>query len=166
MAISSPASATPATAPSARAEPHRALRCGATGIGRGMARTDTPLFRRALALVALWCLLWAIVGWLRHGAVPTYDQRAGYREVDAGLRRHKASRRRRPATFTRGHRDAWTWPTARRGSATGFSPPRPHSIAGSVSPTLAWALLPASLLLLAAAFADELRRLLRRPGRH
>ena len=49
-------------------------------------RTETPLFRKALAAVALWCLLWAVLGYRNHQAVAPYDQRAGYREYSEDVR--------------------------------------------------------------------------------
>lgn len=129
-----------------------------------MARTETPLFRRALALMALWCLLWAVIGYLNHAAVPSYDQRPGY----LGAMQSCADNRLE---------------TARNGDLAARRPGRlemracterirAHYLAAeavdhrqvSVA-TLIWALVPSVLLLLLAAFAEELRRLLRRPGR-
>lgn len=130
-----------------------------------MTRTETPLFRRALALVALWCLLWAVIGWLQHGAVPTYDQRAGYRASMQGCADDQilttpsgAITARRPGGREMGactERVRARFLTAERGEH------RRVTVA-----VLAWALLPAALLLLLAAFAQELRGLLRprRPG--
>lgn len=130
-----------------------------------MTRTETPLFRRALALVALWCLLWAVLGWLSHRAVPTYDQRPGYREsmqacADPQL---LSSRSGEFTARLPGRREM--------GACTGRV--RSHYLAAEAAQhrqvtlaILARALLPALLLLLLAAFAEELRRLFRprRPG--
>lgn len=128
-----------------------------------MARTDTPLFRKALAAVALWCLAWAVLGYRNHQAVAPYHQRAGYRESmercaddqlltapngDLTLRRPGAGEmaactgtaraRYQRAEAQEHHRISWA--------------------------TLAWALLPSALLLLLAGFADDLGRLFpRRP---
>ena len=130
-----------------------------------MARTETPLFRKALALVGLWCLLWAVLGFLNHQAVPSYGERAGYR---AAMERCAESRleaarngdltavypgRREMAACTDRVR---TWYRAAEAAEH-----RQVAIA-----TLIRALLPALLLLLLAAFAQEVRRLLppRRPG--
>ncbi len=129
-----------------------------------MARTDTPLFRRALAMVAFWCLLWAVLGWLQHRAVPSYDQRAGYRETvqacaDPELVSSRAGEftARRPGGRAMG---ACTERVRERFLAMERAAHRRITVA-----ILAWALLPAALLLLLAAFAEELRRLLRRPRR-
>ncbi len=128
-------------------------------------QTDTPVFRKALALVAFWCLLWAVVGFFNHRAVPTYDRRAGYRES----MQHCADDRieslrngdwaaRRPGRREMG---ACTGRVRAAYLATESAEHRQLSIA-----ILAWALLPSLLLLLLAAFAQELRRLLARgPGR-
>ena len=130
-----------------------------------MARTDTPLFRRALALVALWCLLWAVVGWLNHRAVPTYDQRPGYREAMQGCADNQILSSR-AGEFTARRPGRWEM-----GACTGRV--RSHYLAAESSEhrrvtiaVLVWALLPALLLLLLAAFAEELRRFFppRRPG--
>ena len=47
-------------------------------------RTDTPLFRKALAVVVLWLLAWATIGYLNHRAIQSYDQWPGYREAMQG----------------------------------------------------------------------------------
>ena len=128
-------------------------------------QTDTPLFRRALALVALWCLLWAVLGYFNHRAVPGYDRRAGYTEsmqacADPQLLSSRAGdfTARRPGRFEMG---ACTGRVRARYLEAERAQHRQVTIA-----VLAWALLPALLLLLLAAFAGELRRFFppRRPG--
>ena len=130
-----------------------------------MARTETPLFRKALALVALWCLLWAVIGFLNHNKVPTYDQRAGYRESMEGCAeaRLEAARDGTLTALYPGRREmaACTDRIRRQYRGAEAAEQRQITIA-----TLIWALLPALLLLLLAAFAEEVRRFLppRRPG--
>lgn len=122
-----------------------------------MARTDTPLFRKALAAVAFWCLLWAVLGYLNHRAVATYDQRAGYREAmercaddllltapNGDLTAHQPSVREMAACTG----------TA-RARFQGAEADEQRQVAWA---TLAWALLPSFFLLLLAAFAPELQR--------
>ena len=123
-----------------------------------MARTDTPLFRKALGAVALWCLLWAVLGYLNHRAIASYDQRAGYREAmercaddqllsspNGDLTAHRPSAREMAAC---------TGTVRARSQAAEADEQHRVTIA-----TLARALLPSLLLLLLAAFAPELRRL-------
>ena len=130
-----------------------------------MARTETPLFRKALALVALWCLLWAVLGFLNHNRVASYDQRAGYRESmeHCAEDRLEAARDGSLTAVYPGRREmaACTDRIRRQYRGAETAEHRQVTIA-----TLAWALLPALLLLLLAAFAEEVRRLLppRRPG--
>ncbi len=120
-----------------------------------MARTETPLFRKALAAVAFWCLLWAVLGYLNHRAVPSYDQRAGYREAmercaddqllaspNGDLTAHRLSAREMAAC---------TGTVRARYQNAEDSEQRQVAIA-----TLAWALLPSLLLLLLAGFGEDL----------
>ena len=130
-----------------------------------MARTETPLFRKALALVGLWCLLWAVLGFLNHQAVPSFDQRAGYREsmeLCAEARLEAARNGDLTARYP-GRREmaVCTDQIRRQYRSAEAAEQRQVTIA-----TLIWALLPALLLLLLAAFAEEVRRFLppRRPG--
>jgi hypothetical protein len=123
-----------------------------------MARTETPLFRKALAVVALWCLAWAVLGYRNHRAVATYDQRAGYREAmgrcaddelltspNGDLTAHRLGPREM-AACTETARSAYMKAEA--------DDQRQVTLA-----TLAWALLPSALLLLLACFPGELSRL-------
>ena len=130
-----------------------------------MARTDTPLFRRALALVAFWCLLWAVLGWLNHGAVPTYDQRPGYRTAMQSCADDQILTSR-PGEITArrpGGREMGACTQRIRDRFLGAERAEHRQVSIAV---LASALLPSALLLLLAAFAEELRRLFRprRPG--
>jgi hypothetical protein len=122
-----------------------------------MARTETPLFRKALAAVALWCLAWAVLGYRNHQAVATYDQRTGYREgmercaddllltaPNGDLTAHQPSAREMAAC---------TGTVRARYQAAEAGEQRAITWA-----TLAWGLLPSLLLLLLAAFAPEMRR--------
>jgi len=126
-------------------------------------RIDTPFFRKALAAVAVWCLLWAVLGFLDHRAVATYDQRAGYREAmercaddqllaapNGDLTAHRLSSREMAAC---------TGTVRARYLRAEADEQRQVAVA-----TLAWALLPSLLLLLLAGFAAELGRVFpRRP---
>jgi hypothetical protein len=129
-------------------------------------QTDTMLFRRALALVALWCLLWAVLGYLQHRAVPSYDQRPGYREsMQACADPQLLSSRAGDFTARRPGRWEMSACTGRvRGDFLAAERAQHRQITLAV---LAWALLPSLLLLLLAASAAQLRRLLppRDPGR-
>ena len=129
-------------------------------------QTDTMLFRRALALVALWCLLWAVLGWFGHRAVPTYDQRPGYREsMQACADPQLLSSRSGDFTARRPGRWEMGACTGRvRGHYLGAERAEHRQVTIAI---LAFALLPALLLLLLAAFAEQLRRFLppRDPGR-
>jgi len=129
-----------------------------------MARTDTPLFRKALALLALWCLLWAVIGYLNHRAVPPYDQRAGYRDAmqrcaddrllasrDGQLMARRPNRREM-AACTESARAGYLQAEAAEHRRVTLA-------------TLTLALLPSLLLLLLAAFAQDVRRLLQAPGK-
>jgi len=117
-----------------------------------MTRTETPLFHKALAAVALWCLLWAVLGYRNHRAVTPYDQRAGYREAmehcaddllltapNGDLIAHQPSVREMAACTG----------TA-RARYQGAEADEQHAITWA---TLAWALLPSLVLLLLAGFA-------------
>ena len=121
-------------------------------------RTETPLFRSALAAVMVWLLAWAAIGYLNHKAVQPYDQRSGYREAmescaddqllaspNGELTAHRLSVREMAAC---------TGTVRTRYLDAEAGEQRQVAIA-----TLAWALLPSFLLLLLAAFAPELRRL-------
>lgn len=124
-----------------------------------MTRTETPLFRRALALVALWCLLWAVLGYLNHRAVPGYDQRPGYREAMqqcAGTRIEASPGGNLYAT-TPGRREMAYCTDRVRTRYRAAETAQHRQVTFFV---LAWALLPSALLLLLAAFAGPLRRLL------
>ena len=126
-------------------------------------RTETPLFRRALAAVGLWCLAWAVLGYRNHQAVASYDQRAGYREsMERCADDQFLSARNGDLTAHR--------PTAREmaactGTARAVYLKAEADEQRQISwATLAWALLPSALLLLLAGFAAELGRLFpRRP---
>jgi hypothetical protein len=120
-------------------------------------RTDTLLFRKALAVVALWLLAWAVIGYFNHRAITSYDQRAGYREAMQGCAddrletsRNGASTIRRPGRL---EMIECTDTIRDRYMAAENDEQRRVAIR-----TLAWALLPSLLLLLLAAFAPELRR--------
>jgi hypothetical protein len=126
-----------------------------------MARTDTLLFRKALGFVALWCLLWAVIGYFSHRAVLPYELRAGYREsmqscADDQLLSSPdgALTARRPgrlvmAACTENVRARYL--SAEAGDQ--------YRVSWSI---LAWALLPSLALLLFAGFQDDLRRHLHR----
>lgn len=115
-------------------------------------RTETALFRKALGAVALWCLAWAVIGTVRHNAIPTYDARPGYREAMQACAddRLLASRSgelmtRRP---TRLEMANCTESVRARYIAAETGEQRRASVT-----ILVWALLPSLLLLLLAAFA-------------
>ncbi len=124
-------------------------------------RTDTPLFRKALAVIVLWLLAWAVIGYRNHQAIQPYDQRAGYAAAIQGCADDRLELSRdgtstfRPAGGLE-MRDC-TERIRDRYLAAENAEQRQVALA-----TLAWALLPALLLLLLAAFAPELRRLFRR----
>ena len=124
-------------------------------------RTDSPLFRKASAVVALWLLLWAVIGYRNHAAVPSYDQRPGYREAMQSCADDRLEMSRNGAsTFRRVgglEMRACTDAIRTRYMAAERAEQRRVTIA-----TLAWALLPSLILLLLAAFAPELRRLFQR----
>lgn len=126
-------------------------------------RTETPLFRKAMAVVALWLLAWAAIGYVHHRAVTHYTQRSGYRAAMASCADYRldtspdgAMTIRQPGRLERmacADRIRTRYLDAEAGEQ------RQVTIA-----TLAWALLPSLLLLLLAAFAPELRRFFtRRP---
>jgi hypothetical protein len=122
-------------------------------------QTDTPLMRRALALVMLWLIVWAVLGYRNHIAVPTYDQRPGYREAmercagsrfeasEAGELYARTPRRLEMLACTEGARAPYL--------RAELDEQRRVTVR-----TLAWALVPSLLLLLLAAFGEEVRRLL------
>lgn len=130
-------------------------------------QTDTPLMRRALALVMLWLILWAVLGYRNHTAIPSYDQRPGYREA---MERCAGSR------FEASEAGELYARTPRRVEMSACTElARAPYLQAELDEqrrvtlvTLAWALLPSLLLLLLAAFSEEVRRLLlpRDPGRN
>lgn len=125
-------------------------------------RTETPLFRKALAVVMLWLLAWAAIGYTRHHAIQPYSQRAGYREAMQGCAESRLEASRDGLTYTvrpaaaLERRDC-TEAIRARFMAAENAGQREIAVA-----TLALALLPSLLLLLLAAFAPELRRLFQR----
>ena len=126
-------------------------------------RTDTPLFRKALALVALWLLVWAVIGYRNHQAIQAYDQRAGYAAAMQGCADDRLELSRDGASTFRpvGGLEMRECTEAIRGRYLDAENAEQRQVALA---TLAWALLPSLLLLLFAAFAPELRRLFpRRP---
>ena len=126
-------------------------------------RTDSLLFRKALALVALWLLIWAAIGFCNHQAVQTYDQRAGYRAAMQGCADDRLELSRDGASTFRpvGGLEMRACTEAIRSRYLSAEDAEQRQVAFS---TLAWALLPSLLLLLLAAFAPELRRIFpRRP---
>jgi hypothetical protein len=64
-------------------------------------RTDTLLFRKALAVVAPWLLGWAAIGYMNHRAIQPFDQRAGYREAMQGCADDRFEVSRNGALFSR-----------------------------------------------------------------
>ena len=114
--------------------------------------------------VGLWCLLWAVLGFLSHRAVPSYDQRTGYRpsmERCAEARLEAARNGDLTARYPdRREMAVCTDRIRRQYRGAEAAEQRQVTIA-----TLIRGLLPSLLLLLLAAFAEELRGLLRRPGR-
>jgi hypothetical protein len=123
-----------------------------------MARTETPLFRKALAAVALWCLVWAVLGYRNHQAVASYDQRAGYRE--AMERCADDQLLTSPNGDLTAHRPGAREMAACTGSVRAQYQRTEADEQRQVTwATLAWALLPSLLLLLLAGFAAELGRI-------
>lgn len=120
-------------------------------------RTDSPLFRKALGLFALWCLLWAVLGYLSHRAVVPYSQRAGYREAMGRCADYQVLTAANGDLTVRrpGARDMAACTETARARYRNAEDGEQRRIAIGI---LAWALLPSLLLLLAAAFAPELRR--------
>ena len=127
-------------------------------------QTDTPLMRRALMLIMLWLIAWAVLGYRSHTAIPSHDQRPGYREAMARCAgtRFEAS----PA----GDLYATTPDRLEMAGCTGLARARFEQAELDEQrrvtfQTLFWALVPSLLLLLLAAFGEEIRRLLqpRRP---
>jgi hypothetical protein len=128
-------------------------------------RTDTPLMRRALTLIMLWLIAWAVLGYRAHISIPTYDQRPGYREAMqrcAGTR-FEASPAGDLYATTPGRREMAACTELARAR---FEEAEQDEQRRVTVQTLAWALVPSLLLLLVAAFGEEIRRLLepRRPG--
>ena len=128
-------------------------------------QTDTPVMRRALTLVMIWLILWVVLGYRNHMSILSYDQRPGYREAMercAGSR-FETSLAGELYARTPGRREmAGCTELARaRFEEAELDEQRRVTIL-----TLAWALVPSLLLLLLAAFADELARYFpRRSGR-
>lgn len=122
-----------------------------------MKRTETALFRKALAVVALWLLAWAVIGYRNHRVVTPYDQRAGYRDLMERCADDRVDTSPGGVLTTR--------PPGRLEMAACTARVRVRYVQAEETDqrqvavaTLAWALLPSLLLLLLAAFAPELRR--------
>ncbi len=128
-------------------------------------RTDTPLMRRALTLIMLWLIGWAVLGYRAHTAILTYDQRPGYREAMARCAgtRFETSSAGDLYARTPGRREMAGCTDAARADFLQAELDEQRRVTFQ---TLAWALVPSLLLLLLAAFGEEIRRLLqpRRPG--
>jgi hypothetical protein len=125
-------------------------------------RSDTPLFRKALAATVLWLLLWAVIGYRNHQAIQPYEQRAGYTAAVQGCADDRLELSGDGTTTLRQvgglvMREC-TERIRDRYLAAENAEQRQVAVA-----TLAWGLLPSLLLLLLAAFAPELRRLFPRP---
>jgi hypothetical protein len=120
-------------------------------------RTETPLFRKALAAVVLWLLAWAAIGYLNHRAVQPFDQRAGYAGAMQECADDRLELSRDGASTFRPvsglEMRACTEAIRTRYMAAETAEQRQVAVA-----TLAWALLPSLLLLLLAAFAPDLWR--------
>lgn len=129
--------------------------------GMPQRRTDTPLFHKASAMVACWCLAWAVIGYLNHRAVTPYNQRAGYREsIQACADDELIAAPNGDLTVRRpGGTTVATCTDAIRAHYRTAENAEQRAVAFA---TLAWALLPSLLLLLLAAFAPELRRVVAR----
>lgn len=128
-------------------------------------RTDTPLMRRALMLVMLWLIAWVVLGYRAHTSILTYDQRPGYREAMqrcAGTR-FEASPAGDLFATTPGRLEMAGCTQLARAR---FEQAELNEQRRVTFQTLFWALVPSFLLLLLAAFGEEIRRLLqpRRPG--
>ncbi len=126
-------------------------------------RTDTPVMRRALALVMIWLILWAVLGYRHHISIPTYDQRPGYRaamERCAGSR-FQASPAGELYATTPDRREMRACTETARAPFLQAELDEQRRVTFA---TLAWALLPSLLLLLLAAFGEEIRRMLRPRG--
>jgi hypothetical protein len=121
-------------------------------------RTETPLFRKALAAVVLWLLAWATIGYLSHRAIRPFDQRAGYREAMQGCADDRLELSRNGnATFRPvGGLEMRDCTERIRARYLAAADGEQRQVAVS---TLAWALLPSLVLLLLAALAPDLRRL-------
>lgn len=123
-------------------------------------QTDTPAMRRALTLVLIWLVLWMVLGYRSHTAILSYDRRPGYREAmercagprfeasPAGDLYARIPGRREMAGCTEHARAAYLQAELNEQRRATFV-------------TLAFALVPSLLVLLLAAFAEEIRRLLR-----
>lgn len=127
-------------------------------------RTDTPLMRRALMLIMLWLVAWAVLGYRNHASVPTYDQRPGYREAMercAGTRFQSSPAGELYATTP----DRLEMATCTEQARAIYHQAELNEQRQVTVQTLARALVPSVLLLVLAAFAGEIRRLLqpRRP---
>ena len=125
-------------------------------------RTETPLFRKALAVVALWLLGWAVIGYCNHQAIQPHQQRAGYREAMQSCTDARLESSRDGLSYTVrpvGGLEMRDCTDAIRARYVAAEDAEQRQVAFA---TLAWALLPSALLLLLAAFTPELRR--RLPG--
>jgi hypothetical protein len=123
-------------------------------------QTDTPVMRRALTLVLVWLVLWMVLGYRSHTSILSYDQRPGDREAmercaeprfeasPAGDLYARTPGRREMAGCTELARAAYLQAELNEQRRATFV-------------TLAFALVPSLLILLLAAFAEEIRRLLR-----
>jgi hypothetical protein len=120
-------------------------------------RTDTPLFRKGLAAVALWLLAWAAIGFVNHRAVQSYDQRPGYREAMQSCADDRLETAHDGTSTIRqvGRLEMRACTDQIRTRYLDAENAEQRQVAFF---TLAWALLPSLLLLLLAAFAPELRR--------
>jgi hypothetical protein len=122
-----------------------------------MARTDTLLFHKALAVVGIWILAWAVAGYLNHRAVPPFDQRDGYRDSMQQCADYRLDPSRNGEWTSRapGRLEMAACTARIRSRYRQAEDAEQRQVAVG---TLAWALLPSLLLLLLAAFAPELRR--------
>lgn len=122
-------------------------------------RTDAPLMRRALMLIMLWLIVWAVLGYRNHVSILTYDQRPGYREAMescAGTRFQSSPAGELYATTP----DRLEMASCTERARAIYHQAELDEQRRVTVQTLAWALVPSVLLLLLAAFAGEIRRLL------
>lgn len=120
-------------------------------------RTETPLFRGAMSVVAFWCLAWAVLGYRQHAGVASYDQRPGYREAMARCAGDRLRPRRNgewlsmPAT-------RWEMTLCTERTRLDYRTAEARDHRRITIATLLWALLPSLAILLLAAFASDWRR--------